>query len=385
MGDENTLISDDQIENTFDSSNDTIIDNSDPDLNELSILKAEVHALKLFITEQLYLLKKSVGSPKIGEYDTSNDLYIKSLNEQILLLKEENNAKNHIIQSLMQQYPSNLENNRNIIEINDINPGSSSEKPPTEISPKESEAASKINENEDNDKDNNKDKQKQDVDESLISKEKRNITFRRSKKFKKDKKSPDGHEQVNNRANADFQTNRNNTDKSKRKKRVFIIGDSMIKKVNGFLLTRNINHKFIVKVRSFPGAKVKCMTDYVKPTINDFDPEHIIIHVGTNDLNSERTASQIANSIINLQQSLKSINNTVTISLIVPRNDELNNKAHEVNNRLVNMCKERNISYIDHSETILRDRHLNESNLHLNRYGTLEFAKNFSKYLCESD
>ena len=31
---------------------------------------AEVHALKLFITEQLYLLKKSV------EYDTSNDLYI---------------------------------------------------------------------------------------------------------------------------------------------------------------------------------------------------------------------------------------------------------------------------------------------------------------------
>ena len=155
----------------------------------------------MFITEQLYLLKKSVGSPKIGEYDTNNDLYIKSLNEEILLLKEENKAKNHIIQSLMQQYPSNLESNRNIIEINDINPGSSSEKPPIEISPKESEAASKINEN-----------------ESLISKEKRNITFRRSKKFKKDKKSPDGHEQVNSRANADFQTNKNNTDKSKRKK-----------------------------------------------------------------------------------------------------------------------------------------------------------------------
>ena len=159
----------------------------------------------------------------------------------------------------------------------------------------------------------------------------------------------------------------------------------MIQKVNGFLLTRNINHKFIVKVRSFPSVKVKCMTDYVKPTINDFDPEHIIIHVGTNDLNSERTASQISNSIINLQQSLKSINNTVTISLIVPRNDELDNKAHEVNNRLVNMCKERNISYLDHIETISLDRHLNESNLHLNRYGTLEFAKKFSKYLCESD
>ena len=49
----------------------------------------------------------------------------------MLLLKEENKAKNHSIQSLMQQYPGNLENNRKIIEINDINPGSSSEKPPT--------------------------------------------------------------------------------------------------------------------------------------------------------------------------------------------------------------------------------------------------------------
>ena len=159
----------------------------------------------------------------------------------------------------------------------------------------------------------------------------------------------------------------------------------MVKKVNGVLLTRNINHKFIVKVRSFPGAKVKCMTDYVKPTINDFDPEHIVIHVGTNDLNSERTASQIAKDIVNLQQSLKTDKNTITISLIVPRNDDLNNKAFEVNSRLVNMCKERNVPYIDHSETILPDRHLNESNLHMNRYGTIEFVKNFSKYLCESD
>ena len=93
MGDENTLISDDQIENTFDSSNDTIIDNSDPDLNELSILKAEVHALKLFITEQLYLLKKSVGSPKIGVYDTSNDLYIKSSMSKYCFLKKKTMQK----------------------------------------------------------------------------------------------------------------------------------------------------------------------------------------------------------------------------------------------------------------------------------------------------
>ena len=168
-------------------------------------------------------------------------------------------------------------------------------------------------------------------------------------------------------------------------KKVFILGDSMVKKVNSFLLTRNINHKFVVKVRSFSSAKVNCMNDYVKPTIHDFNPEHIILHVETNDLNSERTASQIAKSIIDLGQSLKTDTNTITISLIVPRYDNLNNKASEVNGRLVNMCKERNISYIDHVDAISLEHHLNESHLHLNRYGTIEFANNFTRYLSELD
>ena len=35
------------------------------------------------------------------------------------------------------------------------------------------------------------------------------------------------------------------------KETVFILGDSMEKKVNGFLLTRNVNHKYLVKVRPF--------------------------------------------------------------------------------------------------------------------------------------
>ena len=127
------------------------------------------------------------------------------------------------------------------------------------------------------------------------------------------------------------------------------------------------------------------MNDYVKPTLRDFNPEYMILHVGTNDLNSERTASQIAKSRIDLGQPLKTDTNTITISLIVPRYDNLNNKASEVNGRLVNMCKKRNISYIDHVDAISPEHHLNESHLHLNSYGTIEFAKNFTRYLSELD
>ena len=157
----------------------------------------------------------------------------------------------------------------------------------------------------------------------------------------------------------------------------------MLKKLNGFLLTRKLNHKCLVKVRPFSSAKVRCMQDHVKPSVGDFNPDLIILHCGTNDLSSERTASQIARSIIELALTLKSEDNKISISLIVPRNDNLNNKANEVNSRLIHMCAERNIPYIDHTNSIQPENHLNESKLHFNRYGTIAFANSMSKFLSE--
>ena len=155
----------------------------------------------------------------------------------------------------------------------------------------------------------------------------------------------------------------------------------MVKKLNGFLLTRELKHKCLVKVRPFSSGKVRCMHDHVKPTIRDVNPDLVILHCRTNDPNSERTASQIARSIIELALSLKSKDNKISVSLIVPRNDNLNNKASEVNCRLVHMCAERNIPYIDHTNSIQPENHLNESKLHFNRYGTIAFANGISKFL----
>ena len=44
-----------------------------------------------------------------------------------------------------------------------------------------------------------------------------------------------------------------------------------------------------------------------------------MLHVGTDGLNMERTASQIVKSIIDLCHSLKIDANTITVSLIVPQ------------------------------------------------------------------
>ena len=123
------------------------------------------------------------------------------------------------------------------------------------------------------------------------------------------------------------------------------------------------------------------MTDHVKPTLRDINPDHIILHAGTNDLRMENTASQIAKATIDLATSLKNDYNTVTVFGIVPRLGDLNNKANEVKCRLVLMCKERNISFLSPDESINPSKHLNESKLHLNSNGIKIFAENFNRYL----
>ena len=51
------IIDNKESDNTFEGRDDTIINNSDVDINDLGKLKTEVIALKMFITDQLYLLK----------------------------------------------------------------------------------------------------------------------------------------------------------------------------------------------------------------------------------------------------------------------------------------------------------------------------------------
>ena len=50
----------------------------------------------------------------------------------------------------------------------------------------------------------------------------------------------------------------------------FIIADSMIEKVDGYLLTNSLKHKYLVKVRPFLATKAVDMFDYVKPIQRDF-------------------------------------------------------------------------------------------------------------------
>ena len=129
------------------------------------------------------------------------------------------------------------------------------------------------------------------------------------------------------------------------------------------------------------------MNDYVKPSVRN-SPGHFILHVGTNDLSSDKSPEEIARSIIDLARSIKNEKHHVSISNIIIRahDRKLEGKRCEVNSFLGKLCKKKNYYLIDHSTRIKRN-HLNKGKLHLNKKGTKLlsdiFVKELSKVLTQ--
>ena len=96
-------------------------------------------------------------------------------------------------------------------------------------------------------------------------------------------------------------------------------------------LTKRTDNKRKVYVRQFPGSKVDCMKDYLKPCIRENNPDDLIFYVGTNKVPSNKKAKSMAESIVSLAKEVKASKLDVSISSIIPRNDNWNNKVMEVN------------------------------------------------------
>ena len=111
----------------------------------------------------------------------------------------------------------------------------------------------------------------------------------------------------------------------------------MVNDVRGWEQSGKLKHEKNVYVRNFPGGKVRSMKNYVKPLIRDNDPQRIILHVGTNELNLESISERKTKPNVDLADSLISEKRRVIFSGIILRNDEWNNKAENVNSNLTDM------------------------------------------------
>ena len=152
----------------------------------------------------------------------------------------------------------------------------------------------------------------------------------------------------------------------------------MIKNIKGWEISKKLQNANVY-VRHFSGAKVRCMKDYLKPSLRE-NPDHFVLHVGTNDLDCDRSPDLTAKSIVDVASSLISGKHDMTISNTITRNDRFMAKANEVNKCLTELCLERNFLLIDRSKT-LKSQHLNGSKLQLNRRGTPILQNTFTKVL----
>ena len=135
-------------------------------------------------------------------------------------------------------------------------------------------------------------------------------------------------------------TRANNFKRSGNKKSVIILGDSMTKLLNGWEMAKRIQSNSKIYLKTFSGETFSCMEDYMKPSLRN-PPDHFVLHVGTNDLSSEKSFMEIAKSIINLASQLKNEIHDVSVSTFILRTDDkkLNEKGMEVNLHLKELSK----------------------------------------------
>ena len=145
-----------------------------------------------------------------------------------------------------------------------------------------------------------------------------------------------------------------------------------------------LKHQYLVKARPFPTAKTIDMYDYIKPTQRDFKPEIFILQIGINDLPLNKSLKEISEDIVTLAESMKTENNKIIVSSIVCRADSFREKVGKVNAHLEEICAEKDIAIITHSNINLK-RHLNRSRLHLNDAGISVLVTNFKAILSNLD
>ena len=158
-------------------------------------------------------------------------------------------------------------------------------------------------------------------------------------------------------SSADNKVNKDTTNQ------VIVLGDSMVKNIQGWRMKKAMKNDERVFVRSFPGASTDDMSFHAVPSIKK-KPSVFVLHTGANDFREEKNDDEIAKKIFNLAKTLKTDENSVYISGIVKRDDDrTNERISNVNKSLKGLCEEAGFPFIDNNNIEVR-QHLNRSGLH---------------------
>ena len=171
-----------------------------------------------------------------------------------------------------------------------------------------------------------------------------------------------------------------NSDQMNTKKPVIVIaGDSLLKNVQGWWVSKGMKVKTVVKAFLEPPLKTCLITSNLQSSITlkklYFTWEQTIWRT--------RTLGRLLNELIYLGNFLEveSSNTKVTISNLLPRTDDpaLNSEAKQVNSFLRTFANQNDWKIISHPNST--GEHLNSSGLHLNLSGTKALVSYFVSYI----
>ena len=132
----------------------------------------------------------------------------------------------------------------------------------------------------------------------------------------------------------------------KNTKKVFIVGDSMIKNITGTGISRSNT----VKMRPYPGATTVDICDYIKPELCH-KPDVLIIHCGTNDIENEiNTVKKIKKLVKEVDEYDKQDPPKFVISSLIKRYDQdFNDDIANINEKRQRFCNSKGMSFIDNN------------------------------------
>ena len=136
--------------------------------------------------------------------------------------------------------------------------------------------------------------------------------------------------------------------------------------LNGWETTKRMRSNCKIIVKTFTGTTVSCIEDYMKLFLTNLS-DHFILNVGTNDLSSEKSSAEIAESIIwHVDwKFMTSVFQQLFWELVT---EKINERGMEVNLQLKELSKE-NYFLIDNSRNI-KAQQVNKGKLHWTKYGS---------------
>ena len=135
-----------------------------------------------------------------------------------------------------------------------------------------------------------------------------------------------------------------------------------------------------VTVKSISGLRAEQVTSRFSREIESGINDRVIIHVGTNNVQSD-SIEEITNKFISLANNLSQTYKNVTFSSIIRRKDKpyLNDKIDVVNKKLYDICVSAGVEYIDNTNIVFSN--LSRDGLHLNRSGQGKVTANICNTL----